>query len=401
MDEQRPVQDWSTDFNIYDADYTKDPAPVWKELQQRCPVAHSNRWGGMWMATRYEDAQTLVKETGVLSNRQVSIAPMPEGSDLLADRHSELNPPITLDPPRHQPVKRLILPFFTTKAVEAHRPFTEALCNELIDGFIDKGRCDGAADYAQQITPRVISHMIGIDPNRSDEFVDWVRGFIEQGFDDIERRVQSLRTMQAFFDEMIAERRREPRGDYISQLLEKDLDGKKLDDQMITNLCVLLLIAGIDTTWSSLGSSLLHFATHEDDRRRLAADPDLFPTAIEEMLRFHAPVSVGRVAMEDMEYEGHSIKRGERMMINLPAACRDPEVFERPDEVLIDRQKNRHIAFGIGIHRCAGSNLARMEMDVALRTWFKRIPEFTLTDPERVAWAPGQVRGARCVPIQF
>ncbi len=163
----------------------------------------------------------------------------------------------------------------------------------------------------------------------------------------------------------------------------------------------LLLIAGIDTTWSSIGSSLWHFASHREDRRRLAAEPELFSTAIEEMLRLHAPVSVGRIAMEDVEHGETTMKRGERLVINFPAANRDPEVFENPDEAVLDRQKNRHIAFGIGIHRCAGSNLARMEMEVALKTWFARIPEFELTDAEAVVWAPGQVRGARKVPVRF
>jgi cytochrome P450 len=401
MSNDGPVTDWGSDFNIFDPEYTNDPVPVWQHLQATCPIAHTDRWGGMWMTTTYDDAQALVKETSILSNRQVSIAPMREDSDLLADYHSEMNPPITKDPPEHTPLRRLILPFFNPKAVEAYRPFTEQLCHHLIDQFIDEGSCDAAADYAQQLTPRVIGHMLGIDTGRADEFVEWTRGLVELGYEDIELRSRSMKAMQAFFGEMVEARRRKPADDYISQLLDKDVDGVPLDDKMVVNLCVLLLIAGIDTTWSSLGSALLHFATHQEDRRRMVAEPDLFPTAIEELLRFYAPVSVGRIAMEDFDYKGVHFKRGDRVMLNFPAANRDPEKFERADEVVLDRQKNRHIAFGIGVHRCAGSNLARMEMDVALRTWFQRIPEFSLSDPEKVTWSPGQVRGARCVPVTF
>ena len=202
---------------------------------------------------------------------------------------------------------------------------------------------------------------------------------------------------------MIAERRETPRDDYISRLQVAEIDGAPLADGMIVNLCVLLLSAGIDTTWSSLGSSLLHFATDADadDRRRLAREADLFPAAVEEMLRYYAPVSVGRIAMEDYEVGGHCIQRGERVMLNLPAANRDPAHFEWADEVVLDRERNRHVAFGIGHHRCAGSNLARMEMEVALRVWFQRISEFELRDPEGVSWSPGQVRGARIVPVRF
>jgi cytochrome P450 len=401
MSNDEPGSDRSIDLDIFDPDYTRDPAPVWRELQQKCPIAHTDHGGGMWIATKYDDAQTLVKKTSVLSNRQVSIAPMREDSDLLADYHSEMNPPITKDPPDHTPLRRLILPFFTPKAVEVYRPFTVKLCHQLIDAFVDKGACDAAADYAQQLTPRVIAHMLGIDTDRADEFVEWTRGLVEFGYDDIELRSRSMKQMQAFFREMVAERRQRPTGDYISQLLEKEVEGKPLEDKMVVNLCVLLLIAGIDTTWSSLGSSLLHFSSHEEDRRRMVVEPELFPSAIEELLRFYSPVSVGRIAMEDLDYNGVCVKRGERMMLSFPAANRDPDKFERADEVVLDRQKNRHIAFGIGVHRCAGSNLARMEMDVALRTWFERIPEFRLSDPDKVTWAPGQVRGARSVPVVF
>lgn len=401
MGSDDPVRDWTNDFDIFDADYSRDPAPVWRELQEKCPVAHSDRWGGLWMATKFDDAQALVKETAILSSRQVSVSPMPEGKDLLADSNSETNPPITKDPPEHTPLRRLILPFFTLQAVETHRAYTERLCNELIDAFIEDGACDAAADYAQQLTPRVIGHMLGIDPNRSDEFVGWVQGLVEFGYGDIELRTNSIRAMREFFAEMIAERRVNPGEDYISQILQKEVDGAPLTDKMAINLCVLLLVAGIDTTWSSIGSSLLHFASHADHRRRMVAEPELFPTAIEELLRFYAPVSVGRIAMEDFDFNGVCIKRGERLMINFPAANRDPEKFERADEVVLDRQKNRHIAFGIGVHRCAGSNLARMEMEVALKTWFRRIPEFELSDPDAVTWAGGQIRGARTVPVTF
>lgn len=397
----RPVEDWATDFDIYDPDYTRNPAPVWNDLQNRCPMAHTERYGGLWMSTTFDDAHALVRMTEQLSNRQVTISMMPEGTDLLADYHSDMTPPISNDPPRHTPLRRLILPFFTPQAVERHRAYTESVCNELIDGFIDRGRCDAAVDYAQQLTPKVIGHMLGLDPARGDDYTTWVRDFFEYGFADIDRRRSAMKTMQLFFAELIAERRERPGDDYISMLIGKQVDGQPLDDRMIAKFCVLLLSAGVDTTWSSLGSSLLHFATHDDDRRRLAREPDLFPSAIEEMLRFYAPVSVGRIAMEDVKVGDATIRRGERLMINFPAANRDPSHFDRPDEVILDRERNRHLAFGIGVHRCAGSNLARMELDVALRTWFRRIPDFRVADPDSVEWGAGQVRGARRVPVEF
>ncbi|MFP6748436.1 MAG: cytochrome P450 [Alphaproteobacteria bacterium] len=401
MDERTPVTDWTTDFDILDPGYTEDPGPIWRDIRERCPMAHTDRWGGAWMATRYEDVQSLIRKVPELSNRQPTILPIKEGKDLLADYNTDLLPPITKDPPDSIPLRRLLLPFFTPKAVETHRPFTEQLCHGLIDGFIAAGACDAAEDYARQISPRVIGHMLGIDPGQADEFVGWVQGFIEFGASDYQLRADNYRIIRDFFAEQVAGRRAQPGDDFISQLLTKDIAGEPVSDKVIINMCVLLLSAGIDTTWSTIGSSLLHFAANREDRRRLAAEPGLLAGAVEEMLRLHAPVSAGRIAMEDVQHGDATVKRGERLILNLPAANRDPAVFENPDDYIIDREKNRHVAFGIGFHRCAGSNLARLEMEVALGVWFSRIPEFELSDPAAVTWSAGQVRGARTVPVTF
>ena len=403
MSEDKPVSDWASDFDVFSPEYTQDPAPIWKELHGRCPVAHTERGGGLWMSTKYDDARDLCAMPEVMSNRQVSIVPLREGTDLLADYHTKTLPPVSADPPEHTPLRRLILPFFSPKAVEKYRAHTEQLCNDLIDTFIETGQCDAAVDYAQQITPRVIGHLLGIDTSRSDEFTRHVSGLMEEGVKDPELRAESMHAMQKYFADLISERRQadDESDDYVAQLMRAEVDGKPMSDKLLVNYCVLLLLAGIDTTWSALGSALWHFATNPDDRRRLASEEALFPTAIEEILRYYAPVSVGRVAMDDVTLHENTIKRGERMMINFPAANRDPEAFEQADEFMLDRERNRHLAFGVGIHRCVGSNLARMEMDVALRAWFARIPEFELTDPDAVTWAAGQIRGARNVPVKF
>ena len=401
MSDHEPVTDWLTDFDIFDAGYNADPSPVWRDMRQRCPIAHSERWGGAWMTSTYDDVQALIRKVPELSNRQPTVLPLPAGKDPLAPYQSDLFPPVTQDPPKHGPYRRLLLPLFTVKAEEAHRAFTEELCNRLIDGFIERGACDAGEDYARQISPRVIGHLLGIDAARTDEFVDWVQNFLGIDAAKLETRNKYYRIIRAFFEEQVRNRRKQPRDDYISRLLASDIEGEPVSDVQAVGVCILLLSAGIDTTWSTIGSSLLHFATHAEDRRRLAATPALIPNAVEEMLRLYAPVHAGRIALEDVEHNGVTFKRGERVFLNLPAANRDPAAFERPDEAVIDREKNRHVSFGVGIHRCVGSNLARLEMEVALATWFARIPEFELSDPDAVAWSVGQVRGARHVPIVF
>ena len=403
--ESCPVHDWASDYDIFDPDYVRDPVPVWDELRERCPIAHTTRWGGSWLPTRYEDLQKMVKMVPALSSRSsVVVPPAPELREILvaeAKKYGSESPPITADPPEHMPFRRLILPFFSPHAVEGQIPYTRALCNSLIDGFIEKGEADAAAGYAQQITPRVIAHVLGIDPGRADDFVDWVRGLLEFGQTQPEMRIKYRGIIRDFFQEMVAERRANPGDDAISTLIRAEVDGKKLDDYKVVGVCVLLLVAGIDTTWSSISSSLLHFATHPQDRARMRAEPELLPTAVEELLRFHSPVTMARKVTEPVEMDGVEMVPGDRVLLNFPSANRDPAVFERPEEVQLDRKRNRHIAFGLGIHRCAGSNLARMEMQVALRVWFDRIGEFELADPDGVTWAGGQVRGPRTVPVRF
>jgi cytochrome P450 len=183
--------------------------------------------------------------------------------------------------------------------------------------------------------------------------------------------------------------------------LNTEVDGAPLEESIVLGAAALVLIAGVDTTWSAIGSSLWHLATHEDDRRRLVEDPDLMPLAIEELLRAYSPVTMARIVTEDVEFKGCPMKAGDRILMNFPAANRDPEVFEDPSKVMLDRQHNRHVAFGSGIHRCAGSNLARMELRVALEEWLRRIPDFRVADGAEVTWAGGQVRGPRVLPVVF
>ncbi len=403
--EQLPVEDWATDFDLFDEGYIEDPSAVWEDLRQRCPIARTTRLGGAWMATKYEDLREMVRKVPELSSRSVTVVPpSPElREELIAEikEYGTENPPITSDPPEHMPYKRLILPFFTPDAVEAHRAYTEELCHELIDRFANTGACDAARDYSQQIPPRVIARMLGVDMGRADEFTEWTQGVLEFGQTQPELRRHYRGVIREFFAELVAKRRANPGDDMISSLIGSEVEGEPLSDYTVIGICNLLLVAGIDTTWSSIGASLWHLAGHGEDRRRLAAEPDLFPIAIEEFLRFYGPVMMGRKVAEPVTMGDVTMNPGDKLILNFPAANRDPEVFERADEVVLDRERNRHIAFGIGIHRCAGSNPARMEMDVALRVFMERVPEFRLSDASAVTWSGGQVRGPRTIPVTF
>jgi cytochrome P450 len=197
----------------------------------------------------------------------------------------------------------------------------------------------------------------------------------------------------------VQERTEKPGDDLISYLVHARLNGTPMTTDHVLGSLRLLLIAGIDTTWSGIGSCIWHLAKTPQDRRRLVAEPALMPTAIEELLRAYAPVTMAREVVKETSIDGCAFKPGQMVLLSFPAACRDPAVFPDADKVVIDRKENRHAAFGLGIHRCIGSNLARMELTVAVEELLKRIPEFSLDGA--VSWSEGTVRGPRRLPLQF
>ncbi|MDP9238709.1 MAG: cytochrome P450 [Chloroflexota bacterium] len=405
-----PVKDWTTDYDIFDPSYKKDPFPVWDEIREKCPVATTDRWGGSFMPTRYEDLFNIAKDITHFSSRNILVTDFePPSEDQEYEVMEEVNtaaqynggaPPITSDPPVHTWARKLLLPPFTATAIAKWEPETRRLCGELIDGFLANGKADGAVDYAQQIPPRVIADMLGIPKEMAGTFTEWVRGFLELGLTDADLRQSSAISIFTYMNERIQERKANlQEDDLLSYLLSATVDGEPVPEPHVLGTCFLLMVAGIDTTWSSIGSAIWHLAQHPKDCARLIAEPELIDSAIEELLRAYSPVTMARYVAADVEYAGCPMHEGDKVLMNFPAANRDPKVFENPDEVILDRAKNPHIAFGVGIHRCAGSNLARMEMKVAVEEWLKRIPSFRLEDPEKVTWAGGQVRGPRLMPV--
>ncbi len=394
-----PVNDWAEDFEIFDPEFVKDPYHIWKDLRDGgCPFAKTERRQTTFMPTTYAGVREIAADTEHWSSFSVSVTPVPQTYD---DEGNRLRSIISSDAPDHTPERRLMLPFFSPKAVEKYRPHTQELCRRLIREFIELGEADIAEQYARQIPPRIIAAILGIDPEMADEFTTWVQGALELGLQDEEVREHYAEIIRNFFVGEIKDRIENPGDDLISFLLQAELDGEPVPMHVIRGNVGLMLIAGIDTTWSSIGSALWHLASHPEDRQRLVDEPELIPTAIEEFLRAYSPVTMARVASKDTMLGDREVKEGDRVMLTFPAANRDPAVFEDPEEVIIDRQHNRHIAFGSGIHRCAGSNLARMEMQVAIEEFLKMVPEFELTDPDKVTWAGGQVRGPRNLPVRF
>ncbi len=391
-----PVRDWATDWDHHDPRWTNDPFPIWEEMRSGCPVAHTDRYNeGVWLPTTYEDVTTVAQNPQVFSSAHNGVA---AGGSVERGKFA----PIHLDPPDHAPVRRSMLPFFSPKRVESWRPHMQELCDHLIDGFAERaeagGTVDASADYAAHIPAGTIAAILGLPTDDGHEFRRWIHG-LELGDNDPDLRIRVVQEMGEYFGAKIDERRAEPGDDLITELIHLEIEGERLDDDELRRILTLQLVAGIDTTWGVLGASIWHLATHPEDLAALVSGEADLQTAIEEFLRSYASVSLWRTVTENAVIGDTSVSAGDTVMMAFPAACRDPKVFDNANEVDIRRARNRHVAFGSGIHRCLGSNLARLELFVGLDTWLRRFPEFTLAPGADVTWAAGAIRGPRQIPV--
>ena len=395
MNMNPPVTDWVHDWDHTDPQWTEDPFPIWDQLRATSPIVHTDRYLGCYLPTTYEAVRAIANDTEHFSSRRIVVR-----SERAPPENLRPAPPITSDPPYHKPAKQLLLPPFTPDAMKKLEPRARAICKELIDKFINDKSVDAAAHYSKHIPVRVIAHMLGIPEDDGHLFIRWIHEILELGVHDQQILQKAGSEIQEYFRDHIEARKKRPTDDLITVMMNaRTKDGQPLSDQHVMGSVQLLLIAGIDTTWSGIGSSMWHLARTPDDRKRLVADPALIPTAIEEFLRAYSPVTMAREVMKETTISGCPVKPGNMVLLSFPAANRDPAMFPDADKVVIARKENRHAAFGLGIHRCVGSNLARMEMQVAIEEWLKRIPEFSLDPKQRVTWSEGTVRGPRRLPL--
>jgi len=385
------VEDWRTDFDHLEWRWVEDPQAIWADLRPTCPVAHTERYGGVYLPLRHADICAIANDPEHFSSRSVVVR------NFAAPSYS--NPPINSDPPEHAAHRRLLLPAFSPEAVRRLEPKTRTVCRETLAALGERTHCDGAIDYGRHIPSRVIAIMLGLPEADGDLFQRWIYQTLDAGTIDAAAGDTALVEMTDYLERCVAERRRKPAEDLIGSLLAARVDGVALSQEHIIATLRLLLIAGIDTTWSSINAGLLHLASHAADRARLIEKPALMESAVEELLRAYSPVTMARLVASDHEMAGTTFKAGQMVMLPFAAANRDPEVFENPDMVILDRSKNRHVAFGFGRHRCIGAGLARMEIRVALEEWLKRFASFRRDYARPVVWSKGPVRGPRTVPL--
>lgn len=393
-------RDWATEFDHADPEYNRNAHEIWDDLRDRCPVAHSDAYGGTWLPVTHDLVREIAYDTehftsrGVVVSNLRPIIPAPVGPA----------PPITSDPPFHHEARRLLLPPFSPKRIDPWEDEIRTLCRTRLDamGDIAPGATvvDAAVQYAQHIPVNVIARMLGFPLEDDDLFRGFVHDILESVDVTPEERFANAARLGQYIDEQIKDHEAHPRQDLTSYLMGVTIGGQPLQPEHVRGTIVLLLVAGIDTTWSAIGSSLWHLAGNPDDLRRLREDPEVMPFAIEEFLRAYAPVTMARLVAQDHDFHGCPMKADDWVLLPFPAANRDPAEFPDADRVIIDREENRHAAFGLGIHRCLGSNLARLELRIAVEEFIARFPEFELVDPDSVVWSVGQIRGPRQLPVR-
>jgi cytochrome P450 len=381
-------------YDLFGADYRDDPVPTWRAVRGgACPVAHTDKWGGSYMLARYDDIRDAARAPERFSSRAVEVAgPLEAAGGLYL-------PPLTSDPPEHKPHRDVLMPFFMPKRTAAYEDFIRAEARGLAEKIAAAGTGDAVSDYAQHLTLAVLTRMLGVPPGG--RFAEWMVRMIRVGPRDQAVRAEAVREILGYLEAQLTDRIEHPTNgdDLLSYLVDAEVEGVALSRKQKLGSAFLVLIAGADTTWSAIGASIWHLATHSGDRKRILADPKLMDTAAEEFLRAYAPVTVGRIVTEDTDLHGCPVAHGQRVILPFGAANRDPEVFDQPDDVVIDRRRNRHLTFGTGAHRCLGSNLARLELRIALQEWLRVMPHFRLTNPDAIEWSGGQTRGPEQVTI--
>lgn len=392
--EMPPVKDWVNDWDWLDDGWGENAINIWNDVREQCPVARTERYGRAFMPVTMAAVRDIANDTDHFSSIWVNVG--------RPDAPRSPAPPITSDPPDHLGHRKLILPAFNPKAVAEIEEEMRSYCRDLIKALDGQNEADAAVQYSQHIPVHGICLLTGLPEGDADLFRDWIYKNFQLAPRDNKVRIEVMTEMTHYIDAILKDRLVNPKDDLLTMIANAEIDGKEVAWDIKIGYIRLQIVAGIDTTWSAIGSGLWHFAQHNDEVQRLIAVPNddmLWQTANEEILRYYAPVTMARKVVEDVTIQGCPMHAGDQTLVTFPAANHDPEAFEDADVFKLDRENNRHVAFGLGIHRCAGSNLARLEMLVAFQEWLRAFPNYSLNPNKKTTWANGQVRGPRVLPV--
>lgn len=393
-------------FDMYDPDYVQAMYDVFARMHEHGGLTRAEPYGGWWIITGHDEVFEAARDYKTFS-RQTEFpthCSTKDGTRIPPDPANEimLRTLISIDPPRHKGYRLNLNPHFTPAVVAASEERIREQANVLIDAFIEKGSCDIWLDYAQPLAHIVIfAEVLNLPIERIPELFAIIDALPPSpGGHSVD---ELLASMAEFVATYVDERRQQPpKGDVIDTLLAAEFEGGKLDLDVVVANVVLILAAGVETTGSIVATSLHHLAQDHDLRRRLAAEPALVEKACEEFLRMYGSVQLQpRTVMKDTELGGQQLKAGDHVLLAYAAASRDPKLYECPGEFRLKRDTSHHVAFGLGAHRCIGSNLARLEFRIALEEFLARIPEYAPVEGWEYRRKIDHIQGPIDFPVTF
>lgn len=378
------------------------PHEAYRRMREECPITRSvdgsvsGNPGAAVLISRFEDLSWALKHPEYLSSE-----------DAIAIGNDRPLIPLQIEGPDHAKYRRLLDPEFSPKKMAALEPDFRALVNQVIDRFIEGDGCDFHEDFATPLPSTFFLRFTGLSLDDLPVFLQWrdniIRPDVEPGDFDAaaEIRAATGREIYAYFERALDERVETRDDGLLSRLLDAEIEGERLTREELLDICYLLIIAGLDTVTATLDCAITHLARNADARQQLVDRPELAPAVVEELLRFETPVMmVPRTVKADVTVSDVDLKAGDTVTMLLGAGNLDDAEFDRAGSVDFERERNRHLAFGAGPHRCLGSHLARLEVRVALEEWHRRIPHYDVAPDTDVQFSPG-IRQAESLPLVF
>jgi cytochrome P450 len=371
------------DFDHHSDEFNLNELQINADLRRKCPVAWNENYGGFWFVTSYDAVAQIARDGNTFAHKYEPDAadgvnyqgemgvPRPAGQPALGIGE--------VDGPYHQALRRALAPFFSPGAVEKMRPFMEQSVHWFLDQRIEDGRMDLVLDYASPVPAILTMRLMGLPHDNWRLYANLFHSVmaVSQDSDEYATAIGEVPAMMEGLLTFASTRRADPGDDLTSFLVQFEFDGVRLDDAQLLNILWNLIGGGVDTTTSQTSLSLLHLGTHPELRRQLIEHPDVYPTATDEFLRyFSVNQQLSRTVTHDIALGGQHLRRNDQVVISWLAANHDEHEFERPDEVILDRARNRHVAFGLGPHRCIGSHLARVMFEVMVKAVLERIPDY-------------------------
>jgi cytochrome P450 len=401
-------------WDPFDPAWVQDPYSVYASLRAENPV-HRNTLG-FWVFTRHADCLSLLRDRRSSSDgrnidertfrelRAIDLPFQQQGNEAVL---AEMAPFLFRDPPDHTRLRGLVQKAFTPRVVEGLRARIEAICDELLDEALERGAVDLVADYAYPLPVQIIVEMLGVPAEDHEQFRVWshalARG-LDPDFllppDAVQQRLGAIMSFVQYFAALIEERRKKPGPDLLTRLIQAEEEGVALTQGELLSTCILLLVAGHETTVNLVSGGALELLEQPDQLALVRDDAGVVRGAVEEMLRFVCPVQLtGRVALEDMEIGGVTIRKGEFSMLLIGSANRDPDAFSDPEAFDVTRVENNHLGFGFGIHHCLGAPLARLEAQIAVPALLRRARRIERTTHALAYKENIVLRGLESLPV--